>query len=207
MGKWQSPRLARLMTDKSQLHTERDRGILTERDRDYLLGEVTYQDQQQQRNRRRHIRNRLKNGIIDFGILNRLEPRDRKQIVASLNDSSIESQKDIKSESDLLTEGLIGAIRFLYLLSYDADLPFEDILQQGVRKGEKERTGRLVSGVDLEINYSQTSPNESNERALGELAGQSLSSEEKDAVRGYLKDALDVLEEKESTKSPNEPDT
>lgn len=62
---------------------ERDRGILTTADREYLLGERELSEQAE-RNTRYRIRNRLKNGIYDLALAARLQPKDRKQVANSI---------------------------------------------------------------------------------------------------------------------------
>lgn len=60
---------------------DRPRGILTPADRELLRGEVEYQHKQQYSNRRRQIRERIANGLLDFSFIQYLlQDRDRKRI-------------------------------------------------------------------------------------------------------------------------------
>lgn len=63
-----------------EIEKPRDRGILSQADRDYLLGKKDLSDQSQ-RDTRYRIRNRVENAIIDFYLLNAgLEQNDQKQV-------------------------------------------------------------------------------------------------------------------------------
>lgn len=59
----------------------RPRGMLTPKDRELLRGEIEYKHQQQYSNRRRDIRERVANGLLDFNIIQYLlQDKDRKLI-------------------------------------------------------------------------------------------------------------------------------
>lgn len=58
---------------------DRERGIFTESDRKFILGEKDLSDQAE-RNTRYRIRNRLENGIKDLVLANMLDDSDRKQV-------------------------------------------------------------------------------------------------------------------------------
>lgn len=64
----------------SAFDPNRDRGILTEEDRKFLLGETEYENPQSARRSRARIRQRVTDALLDFEILRYLEVRDRDQI-------------------------------------------------------------------------------------------------------------------------------
>ncbi|MFC6723445.1 hypothetical protein ACFQE1_03375 [Halobium palmae] len=192
----------RPMLEDTHTDVERKRGVLTKKDREYLLGNITYESQQE-RNRRQHIRRRVKNSIIDFSLLDRLESRDRKQIIASLRNEAGKGDDQAEGESQQLLSGLTGIARFLYLASTDAGIPFSEILKEGIRQAEKERTGQLVADVDLNIEYLSTDPHKIDDVFIGlDVEMDSLSEEEREEVQGHLRNALNVLEKEDSSNKP-----
>jgi hypothetical protein len=60
---------------EDQMYVERDRGILTERDRRYLLGELNGElTRNAEYQKRFQIRQRIRNAMLDFWIINRYLP-------------------------------------------------------------------------------------------------------------------------------------
>lgn len=130
------------------------RGILTERDREYLLGEHSYDEEQQERNRRTYIRNRISNAILDFHILvHHLNERDRKLVFKELAKKEIpyvnspsgarfrlDSEGGFTEDPELDLEwGMINAIAFFYLVCQDCDIPFNKVVEEGIRQVEEDR--------------------------------------------------------------------
>ena len=95
---------------------DRDRGFLTEADREYLLGESNVEPQSHtERKTRERIRNRAKNCLMDFAILfKHLEDRDRKQIFDSKTNTSSATPISFSNFSDDgLRQGMVSCIAFL----------------------------------------------------------------------------------------------
>jgi hypothetical protein len=180
------------MSKETASHLTRGRGILTETDRKYLLGEVEYDDKQQQRNRRRYIRERVRNGIIDFILLNKLEDRDREQIFSDLDSVHIANAKT--GEASTFT-GMCAAIELFYIASNGADVSFEDILKNGVRDAEKELTGRRLMNIQLEKEFDDGTEVTSSEQTVE--FQMSLSESEMRTIRELVENAYDAIESKE----------
>lgn len=128
--------------DRSQdTDTERGAGILTEGQREYLRGNKEFEHAQSERDVRYKIRERLKNALIDFEILAKnLEPRDREQLFKDMRPVGLRGDRRIDEEEipreDELA-GLVHAVAFLYKASKDADVPFERMVELGVREAKK----------------------------------------------------------------------
>lgn len=72
--------------------TDRPRGILTDADRRYLLGETDYASEQSERDTRYRIRERVFNSLRDLDlVLRELEGRDLEQVLERLDEDDIES--------------------------------------------------------------------------------------------------------------------
>lgn len=170
------------------------RGILTERDREYLLGKHSYDEEQQERNRRTYIRNRISNSILDFHVLVRyLDERDRKLVFKELAekevpyvDSPTGARFRLDDEGELTDEprlnlegGIINAMTFFYLVCQDCDIPFSEVVEEGVRQVEEDRI------VTMEI-VDPEDPLE--EVAKKFLTDEPLSELEKKLVKRRLKE-------------------
>lgn len=88
--------------------TDRPRGILTQSDREFLVGQKEGYSAQQKRDRRRKIRERVYHSLLDFGLLWMfLEMRDVEQIFGTEDDGvGIASRKAIQ---DAIAFLLLGA--------------------------------------------------------------------------------------------------
>lgn len=72
--------------------TDRPRGILTDTDRRYLLGETDYANEQSKRDARYRIRERVFNGLRDLDlVLRELEGRDLEQVLKRIDEDDVES--------------------------------------------------------------------------------------------------------------------
>jgi hypothetical protein len=122
------------------MESERERGILSKRDRAYLLG---YSDIEsgsaRERNVRRDIRERTRNAILDFSLLlEELEDKDREQIFSSNN-------------AERFDNGLANAISFFYLGSLGRVPNFETVLSRGVWRAEQIRTDSEALAFDVNV--------------------------------------------------------
>lgn len=122
---------------------DRDRGILTKDDREYLFGEKTGYSDGTEYNTKRRIRERVENALLDFAVLfEGLEPKERAKIF-SVNDT-------VTEERPLPTDAVRHAIAFLFLgLTDNSSIEkregshhspaFETELRIGLREGYLER--------------------------------------------------------------------
>lgn len=115
---------------------DRDRGVLTTDDRDYLTGRKNLQSGSE-RNTRNRIRHRIRDAVYDFEYLTSdLEERDVAQLVAEdgeINDELFEAAEDV--------------IGFVFRMC--AQVPeesmkatddlFREVVRNGLEKGVKER--------------------------------------------------------------------
>lgn len=164
---------------------QRGRGILTPIDREYLLGNKTYQDDQQEINRRSSIRQRVQDSIVDFSILfKHLSSRDRKQIFGDIKSKKQSSNQlyfklDPKPRADNtdLENGIIDGFGFFYLGCEDADMNFERTLESGINRAEK----------NIIVNISIQEPDDLVDSAAKKLLDNDpLSSEEAQAIAQRL---------------------
>ena len=103
----------------------RPRGILSQRDREYLVGTSDIEQKtQKERNIRGDIRTRVKHALIDFTLLmNHLSPRDRQQIFDSRHAG--------------IRDGIADALGFLYHETAPPRYDFEELLAMGIDRGGK----------------------------------------------------------------------
>jgi len=124
---------------------DRERGILSPADREFLLtGGENLSSEQSRRNTRRRIRNRIRNAIIDFDLIVRLLSDEDKQLVF---EEEGEWQPAFMS-------GQKAMIEFLYSALADTGEPidFETVLKSGVHDGELERhDGPVFVNVDFDV--------------------------------------------------------
>lgn len=125
---------------------DRERGILTTDDRDYLTGRKSLQSDSE-RNTRKRIRDRVRNSLYDFEYLAAvLEERDVTQLVTEsgeTNEQAFDAAEDV--------------IAFIYrMCAYAPDSPgystndrFRDVLQNGIEKGLDDRHEVLDFKLDL----------------------------------------------------------
>jgi hypothetical protein len=126
---------------------DRDRGVLSTDDRDYLTGRKSLQPDSE-RNARKRIRDRVRNGLYDFEYLTtNLEQRDVTQLVTDdgeANEQVFEAAEDV--------------IAFLFRMCAHApetagrstDDRFREVLRNGIEKGVDERYEVLDFKLDLQ---------------------------------------------------------
>lgn len=125
---------------------DRQRGILTTDDRDYLAGRKSLQSDSE-RNARKRIRDRVRNSLYDFeSLAAELEERDVTQLVTESGETNEQA-----------FEAAENAIAFIYRMCMSApDSPgystndrFRDVLQNGIEKGLDDRHEVLDFKLDL----------------------------------------------------------
>ncbi|MDB2249553.1 hypothetical protein [Halorubrum ezzemoulense] len=157
---------------------------MTTDDRDYLTGRKNLQ-QGSERNTRKRIRDRIRNGVYDFEYLTAdLEQRDINQLVR---------------DTDELNEELFAAaedvIAFVFRMCAHApdsgqstDDRFRELLQNGIEKGLDERYEVLDFNLDLQYGL----PREQRERLLRKVreGGDLTLPELREALEnGYFDDS------------------
>jgi len=136
---------------------DRDRGILTSADRDYLSGRTNLQDDSE-RNTRNRIRDRTRNGLYDFAYLNQdLENRDVSQLI---------------TDSDRINEEIFEAaenvVAFLFrMCAHAPETPgestnkrFQKLLRNGIQKGLDHRYELLDFKLDLQYGLERERQNQ-----------------------------------------------
>lgn len=127
---------------------DRPRGVLTAADREYLLGERTYDREQTERNVRARIRDRIEAGVYDFETLvEGLDEHDRRLVF----------EDRFGSEGGAAAfDALVSAVAFLYLAVGDTELAFETVLAEGINVAEA--TEDRVATVDLSVTRAERTP-------------------------------------------------
>ncbi|SIR82898.1 hypothetical protein SAMN05421858_4005 [Haladaptatus litoreus] len=121
---------------------DRDRGILTPSDREFLIGRKSDYTEHSKKQKRNRIRRRLRNAILDCTILfEHLEHRDRETVFNPDDDAR-----------DAYTRGITDMLAFLHLGTMGYYTPFKDMLGQGVNKAEQELAGSDYRMVNVEFN-------------------------------------------------------
>jgi hypothetical protein len=180
------------MTDNTTSNLTRERGMLTKTDRKYLRGNIEYDDKQQQRNRRRHIRQRVRNGIVDFNLLDMLEERDREQIFSEVGTSNIATSKVGSGKTELFV-GMCAMVELLYKVSEENGISFEEIIENGIQDAEEDLTGRQLDQILLEKEFknNETDPISSVDSTEIEM---NLSGTEKKVMRRLLENMKKTLD-------------
>lgn len=128
--------------DELAFDPDRDRGILTPSDREFLLGRKTDYTDHSKKQKRNRIRRRVRNAILDFTILfDHLDDRDRETVFDPDD-----------AERDAYTRGITDMLAFLHLGTMGYSTPFKDMLARGVSKGEQELAGSDYRMVNVEFN-------------------------------------------------------
>lgn len=119
---------------------ERPHALLTEKQRQHLRGELEYDDEygrQKRYQRSQSIRDRLRGGILDFSLLERLDDADRHAVFDGLGMGDV-------------IEPLIAMVAFVYECSNALGLQPDKILQEGIQRGV-DRTGGGVVTLDVTV--------------------------------------------------------
>jgi hypothetical protein len=114
---------------------ERPRGMLTEADRRYLRGEEQFDNENTENSKRHRIRQRIRNGILDFSDVRRGLDRGDARMVYDTDDR------------DALDDAMIDALAFLYLGSDG----FEKMIEEGIERAVEEYTEFSMPGIRVRI--------------------------------------------------------
>lgn len=128
---------------------DRPRGVLTEADRRYLLGESDLTHEQSRRNTEARIRERVVNSVLDFALLAQfLKGKDRRQVFEkNLDDEEFEM-------------GLIGMLSLSYVGTKESGEEFESYLVPAIRLVEQGFVAAALGttadvSVDLDVDLEQ----------------------------------------------------
>lgn len=141
---------------------ERERGILTPQDREFLRGEREDISEGSKYNTRRRIRQRTEDAILDFSLLlEGLTDRDRERIftprerfVPTRESDDVVHINPETSVPPALKQALIDAIAFLYGASVDAEIFPRIVIEEGVREAySHEHPERALRNVDLTMEW------------------------------------------------------
>lgn len=164
-------------------------GFLTGADRDFLNGEKEYTGKHAKQNRykrREGIAKRTRAAFADFALLyDQLDESERNRIFGVDQPDNM----GVPIPTRGLYGDIINTVAFLYLAlegeqdsSTTADrwfsVPFERVLKQGVKSGERRRYGRhvLVEVGDLEVDVRTNLDPGTVEAAIDKLARQEYDS-------------------------------
>ena len=172
-------------SDSQNTATNRENALLTRGQREYLRGEKEFENEQSERDIRYEIRERIKNGLLDFELLaDELEPRDRKQIFKDVRPAALRGDEHVNVDEmpqmDEM-EGLVHTVAFLYLAARDADLPFEKVIELGISEANFERPF-VPSDVEVridervEFDYDEIFGKIERGRRLGEIEYSAVKS-------------------------------
>lgn len=125
----------------------RNTGILSDSDREFLLGKIEYDgdNANKERNQKRYrLRKKLLNAIEDFTYLERLDERDREMVF---------------QEADV--NGLRSVLEFFYAgIREEESLTVQDFLKEAIAEVEDSHAppGTVVDQVDIRISYTERDP-------------------------------------------------
>lgn len=123
--------------------TDRDRGILSDADRNYLLGEVEMSHEQSKRNAEARIRRRITNGILDFDLfVHLLDESSRRQVFQQA------------TEDEAVLDGLAAMLSFAYLGLKEQGIEFDQVLVPAVRAAEEAyAAGAQAANVTVDVTF------------------------------------------------------
>lgn len=180
------------MTSAQYDDPDRKRGILAPVDRKHLLGLKEYEYRQNAHHRRREIRKRVRNAILDFRLLVEELPADERRAIFSW-------QADREFGYQF---GVRDALAFLYLSQREQGLAFQGVLKQGIGSAWRTLEGENIQvKVDLDLDIQIHEPDYHDIGALLDKVDaegtDALTDDELVAVvryadgEGLLDDALD----------------
>lgn len=140
-----------MIRPEQYLDLDRERGVLTSSDREYLIGKNEPESSQVDSNIRNRIRDRTRNAILDFWLINsHLDEKDRRMIFApsKKDDNEVRELEDFQ-----FRQGLTSLIGFLYEgLSESGTLDFEEVIESGIHEIIQDNyQGPVVVDVRLHV--------------------------------------------------------
>lgn len=128
--------------------TTRPRGILTQNDRELLLGLVEYDHKQQYSNRRKDIRERIANALLDFSLLQySLRDRDRKRIFQ-------DPAEEAGVNEVQFPHSIQSMLYWTYLGLREQKYDFEGLLTEAIEEAEAEYSRKyFATDVDISVTF------------------------------------------------------
>lgn len=113
--------------------TDRDRGIITENDREWLAGEREYSNKGGRWKVKNRVKDRLLEATRDFEYLERMPDDDRREVFQEeRTDSATYRQYDLEDE---ISDSVLAAVGFYLRTADDADIPPEEFLEGAFQRG------------------------------------------------------------------------
>lgn len=122
--------------------TDRQRGILSKADREFLLGKKDDLEEQSKRNTRQRIRNRIKHGIRDFHL-----------ILRHLDTGENETISEYISRGNEIYQGLVAIVAFAFRLASHADIDRNEVVKKAILSNQP-----FASDVRVQIDYDVDPP-------------------------------------------------
>lgn len=138
---------------------ERKRGIITEKDREFLIHPGDY-SKEAARNKRYRIRERIKNSLYDFSLLTELKDNDVKRTFESMDDKGYV----LRAATEFLYRGLC-------LISDKTDSTegelLEETLKRSIESAEHERGNIATTNIKINIDREEADSDELMQRLIG----------------------------------------
>lgn len=125
-----------------RLRTDRQRGILSKADREFLINLGDGMEEQSKLNARQRIRDRIRNGLEDFDFLIRRPQRRDFQTIS-----------DDVSRGSRLYRSLCSTVAFCFRLAEYAGIDPAEVVERAVRTNEP-----FAENVAVDIDYDVNSP-------------------------------------------------
>lgn len=129
-----------------ELLLDRDKGWLTDTDKEFLLGEMEFDDAAHKRVQRERLRTRVENGLIDLSILYRGMLREDRELVFGYEDDGGVS---------LFDRGLKDGFKFLYEGMKERDMDVEVVLESLIVEAEEEYHRWRDSWISVDVDISR----------------------------------------------------
>lgn len=179
---------------------ERPRGILNDADRQYLYGVKEYDTRQSEYERRKGIRERVSNGLLDIQILTLLDAEQQERVVQQVGDGE-------------LRESFADFVAFLYLQLDTGETGIGEWLEEavslGVTKGydQKRAEGEYYGHphVEVDIDVEDAYNVDEIEDRLEEGYGHTLTPAEIGILVREGRVDVDELEQLDNTPDPDNP--
>lgn len=179
------PAAAELIQSQAAKEAERDRGILTDRDRNYLWGQIDYETAAALSQCRRDIRQRAENGLLDLLYLSKLEEGEPDRIMQSLDENAV---------GGALRNSVASLIEFLYQNVDDPERWLESALVTGI-KSAVQQPGHTGADISVQIDVAPPMDLDELEDRLRSENSHTLTNEEIGALVNAGRLSADDLEQ------------
>jgi hypothetical protein len=174
--------------------SNRGRGIINERQRNYLREESDIESgSQAERSIRQSIRDNLRNALLDMVVLNRhLEDRDRRQVFDSFDANRYDDDTVDHPGTDYEHEVALGELlALIYQGVADRRPTFEELVQYAIPRGEHPGAAPFYPEYDIELRIDQLEPGPDDlEAAIRHVANDQLDAMTDREIRAFFRMAL-----------------